>query len=117
MADKPFDIMHRPHTCLDETANVVNGKWLCACPGGPYFTERDAAVTDFEVHAGGTGSKLNLVDIQAAEIERLRGLVKLGERVVDDFMPNIGVCAIQDIGAVNEFLIEARTVPDPEPGK
>lgn len=69
---------------------------------------------DFETHESGT---FNLVDQQAKEIERLRGLVKMGERVVDDFMPNIGQCAIQDIGQVNDFLIEARQVPDPEPGK
>lgn len=24
------------HICLDETAQIVNGKWVCGCPGGPY---------------------------------------------------------------------------------
>lgn len=24
------------HTCPDETATVVNGRWICNCPGGPY---------------------------------------------------------------------------------
>lgn len=24
------------HTCPDETASVVNGMWVCHCPGGPY---------------------------------------------------------------------------------
>lgn len=24
------------HNCQDETATVVDGKWLCKCPGSPY---------------------------------------------------------------------------------
>jgi hypothetical protein len=24
------------HTCPDETAQIVNGRWVCQCPGGPY---------------------------------------------------------------------------------
>lgn len=46
----------------------------------------------------------------SAEITRLRRLVKMGEAVVEDFMPNIGKCALQDYGRLNEFLIEAAKI-------
>jgi len=35
-------------------------------------------------------------------------LIAKGLEVVDDFMPNIGNCALQDIGRLNEFCMEAR---------
>lgn len=44
------------------------------------------------------------------ELNRLRALVLMGEKVVEDFMPNIGKCALQDYGRLNEFLIEAAKV-------
>jgi hypothetical protein len=44
------------------------------------------------------------------ECARLRLLVQLGERVVEDFMPNIGHCVLRDYGALNEFLLGARLV-------
>lgn len=72
---------------------------------------------DFETHATGTGERLGLVETQArkldaywAEIERLRALVAIGVQVVDDFMPNIGNCALQDIGRLNDFLMAADTL-------
>ena len=40
----------------------------------------------------------------------LRALVKLGQRVVEDFLPNVGVCALQDYGALNDFMIQASKV-------
>ena len=45
-----------------------------------------------------------------AEIHKLRALVKDGEAVVNDFMPNIGHCALQDIGRLNQFLMEANNI-------
>ena len=36
-------------------------------------------------------------------------LVSLGREVVEDFMPNIGQCALQNYGNLNEFLL--RTAP------
>lgn len=48
-----------------------------------------------------------------AERDRLRALVKQGEAVVNDFMPNIGRCALQDYGRLNDFLIEAGKVTAP----
>lgn len=44
---------------------------------------------------------------EKAEIERLKALVIQGYKVVEDFMSNIGVCALQDYKRLNEFLIEA----------
>lgn len=75
--------------------------------------DRRAGMTDVEIHEGGTGQKLNLVDSQAQEIERLRGIVKMGERVVADFLPNIGQCALQNYGELNTFCIDAALVPEP----
>lgn len=34
---RPMDREDNPHSCMDENATVVNGKWLCNCPGGPYY--------------------------------------------------------------------------------
>ena len=44
------------------------------------------------------------------EILELRKLVKMGEAVVEDFLPNIGNCALQDIGRLNLFLMNASTL-------
>ena len=44
------------------------------------------------------------------ELDRLLDIVAMGEKVVEDFMPNIGKCALQDYGRLNEFLIEAAKV-------
>jgi hypothetical protein len=52
----------------------------------------------------------------ANELERLQALVLMGARVVNDFLPNIGRCALQDYGALNQFLLEAEKVNgDAEP--
>jgi hypothetical protein len=45
-----------------------------------------------------------------AEREALRKLVAKGVAVVEDFMPNIGNCALQDYGRLNEFLIESAAL-------
>ena len=42
-----------------------------------------------------------------AKVERLERLVKMGEAVVEDFLPNIGHCVLQDYGRMNDFLMEA----------
>lgn len=44
------------------------------------------------------------------EIVRLQKLVKLGELVVEDFLPNIGTCVLQNYDRLNNFLIEAKAV-------
>ena len=40
-------------------------------------------------------------------IEELEKLVLMGLEVVADFLPNIGSCALQDYGRLNQFLIAA----------
>lgn len=54
-------------------------------------------------------------EIAALELERdeLKKLVKMGEAVVEDFMPNIGQCALQDYGRLNTFLVEAAKIKAP----
>lgn len=42
-----------------------------------------------------------------AESARLRNLVLMGAEVVEDFLPNIGRCALQDYGRMNSFLVES----------
>ena len=45
-------------------------------------------------------------------IAELESLVKMGDAVVMDFMPNIGRCALQDYGRLNEFLIKAAKLQE-----
>jgi hypothetical protein len=42
------------------------------------------------------------------EMENMRELAKLGYAVVKDFMPNVGQCALQDYGALNDFMMKAK---------
>lgn len=44
---------------------------------------------------------------EQVEIEKLKALVRKGRRVVDDFLPNIGNCALQRYDELNEFMIES----------
>ena len=46
----------------------------------------------------------------AAEIVRLRKLVQKGREVVEDFLPNIGRCALQRYDRLNEFMVEAAAL-------
>lgn len=41
------------------------------------------------------------------ELTRLRLLVQMGKAVVDDFLPNIGRCALQDYERLNMFMVYA----------
>jgi hypothetical protein len=41
------------------------------------------------------------------DVVELIALAKQGYEVVKDFMPNVGVCALQDYGRLNEFMIKA----------
>jgi len=61
------------------------------------------------------GLGLEVIDLKA-EIERLRGLVLMGEAVVEDFLPNIGNCCLQDYGRLNEFLIATTALKAQEQG-
>lgn len=46
------------------------------------------------------------------EIARLRALVRMGADVVNDFLPNIGRCVLQDYGRMNTFLVRAAEVSE-----
>lgn len=72
-------------------------------------------MTDFETHDTGTHQRLDDKDI---EIQELKDMVAKGKRVVDDFLPNIGGCVLQNYGELNEFLCEADALAkrnEPEP--
>ena len=45
-----------------------------------------------------------------SQVKDLKRLVKMGEAVVEDFMPNIGACVLQDYGRLNDFLNEAEQI-------
>jgi len=40
-------------------------------------------------------------------LEDMRELAKLGYEVVKDFLPNVGQCALQDYGRLNDFMMKA----------
>lgn len=44
------------------------------------------------------------------ECDRLTAIIRKGHAVVEDFMPNIGGCVLQNYQRLNEFLIEAQRV-------
>ena len=54
-----------------------------------------------------TGAHKKLSDAQL-RIEYLEDLVMMGMAVVEDFLPNVGQCALQDFGRLNDFLIAAN---------
>ena len=41
------------------------------------------------------------------ELEDMRELAKQGWEVVNDFLPNVSKCALQNYGALNDFMIKA----------
>ena len=41
------------------------------------------------------------------DVEKMIELAKQGYEVVKDFLPNVGQCALQDYGRLNEFMIKA----------
>jgi len=43
-----------------------------------------------------------------SELKRLRKLVVQGNAVVNDFLPNVGHCVLQDFGRLNTFLIDSE---------
>lgn len=42
------------------------------------------------------------------EHKRMKDLVRMAVAVVEDFLPNIGRCALQDYDRLNTFLIESK---------
>ncbi len=55
-------------------------------------------MSDFEVGKTGTHKALS-------ELGVTRDALKMGLEVVEDFMPNIGQCALQDYGRLNDFYM------------
>ena len=47
-------------------------------------------------------------------LEDMRELAKLGWEVVNDFLPNVSKCALQNYGALNDFMIKAGAEFDKE---
>lgn len=45
-------------------------------------------------------------------LEDMRELLKMGLAVVEDFMPNVAQCVLQDYGRLNDFLIKAKAELD-----
>jgi len=48
----------------------------------------------------------------AARIAELKQLLRMGVAVVEDFMPNIGRCVLQDYGRLNDFLLATRKITE-----
>lgn len=53
---------------------------------------------------------------QAIEIAPdFEALARTGYEIVQDFLPNVGQCALQDYGRLNQFMIDAaKEFPDDE---
>ena len=68
-------------------------------------------MSDFETLPTGSRKVLSEQDM---EIERLKEMVAKGKRVVEDFLPNIGNCALQNYGELNEFMIESEELENAE---
>lgn len=49
-----------------------------------------------------------VVKLNNQHFDDLFTLLKMGVEVVDDFLPNIGQCALQDYGRLNNFMVMAR---------
>lgn len=56
-----------------------------------------------------------VVKLNNQRFDDLYSLMKMGHDVVQDFLPNVGQCALQDYGRLNNFLIMAREeIGDPD---
>ena len=40
-------------------------------------------------------------------VDDIRSIAQMGLEVVEDFLPNVGQCALQDYGRLNDFMILA----------
>lgn len=48
-----------------------------------------------------------VVEANNKKNDDMRQLLKMGLEVVEDFLPNVGQCALQDYGRLNDFMIMA----------
>ena len=74
-------------------------------PKGITLTQEE--MTAFFVLAGSIGELRR-------EVESLKKTIRMGELVVEDFMPNIGKCVLQDYGRLNQFLMDAAQIEQEE---
>ena len=91
--------------------------WLNWCPEHPYRLWKELVKKAEEV-----GLPSSACDLKTAqeEIKKLQRLARMGRLVVEDFMktrvlqrkPNIGMCALQDYGRLNNFLLQTAVLPD-----
>ena len=49
-----------------------------------------------------------VIETNNERMKDMRELAKLGYAVVNDFLPNVANCALQDYGALNDFMIKAK---------
>ena len=48
-----------------------------------------------------------VVKLNNQHVDDIRAMGKMGYEVVQDFLPNVGQCALQDYGRLNDFMILA----------
>ena len=48
-----------------------------------------------------------VVECNNQHVDDIRSMGKMGYEVVKDFLPNVGQCALQDYGRLNDFMILA----------
>ncbi|HUW45485.1 MAG TPA: hypothetical protein VMW50_06785 [Dehalococcoidia bacterium] len=53
-----------------------------------------------------------VVNLNNQRVDDVRSMGKMGYEVVQDFLPNIGRCALQDYGRLNDFMILAAAEYD-----
>jgi len=60
----------------------------------------------------GTSNHKEVVELSEVMLERdkLKELVRMGDEVISDFLPNIGTCVLQDYGKLNDFLLAVESL-------
>jgi len=49
-----------------------------------------------------------VVQLNNKYVDETNQLAKLGLEVVEDFLPNVGTCVLQDYGRLNDFMMQAK---------
>jgi hypothetical protein len=55
---------------------------------------------------------MNDIDKLKAENKELRETVRMGEKLIEDILPQMGSIVLQDYGLLNDFLIRAKEAGD-----
>jgi len=87
------------------------GDWIIKGIDGELYPCKDS-IFKRTYQKPGESDHEEVVDLSKSklEIDQLKRLIKIGKEVVEDFLPNIGNCALQDYGRLNDFMIEAEKV-------